>query len=132
MKNSLFKVNQSDPIEKLTKYLALEDKFNDGKTMNDRVNKISESSNFFGKSDFYYKKTADMYSDIYRHPKIIMTYSNSNTETKSGFSIFDIGIILRHIFDYDIRTYVDGTEKYTNYDFPTLFQYDSNNVISIK
>jgi hypothetical protein len=51
---------------------------------------------------------------------------------KSGFSIFDLGIILRYIFDYDIRKYIDGTEKYTNYNFPTLFQYDANNVLNIK
>lgn len=132
--NGLFKVNQSDSSEKLRKYLALEDNFNDGKTMNDRVNKMYESYYFSKKTDFYFKKAADMYSDIYRHPKILMTYSNINSDgkTKSGFSIFDLGIILRYIFDYDIREYVDGTEKYTNYNFPTLFQYDSNNVISIK
>ena len=133
-KNGLFEVRNTDSDDKLTKYLALEDKFENGKTMNDRVNKKYGSSNFFKEPDLHFKKTADMYSDIYRHPKIIMTYSNSNsnTETKSGFSIFDLGIILRYIFDYDIRTYVDGIEKYTNYNFPTLFQYDSNNVISIK
>jgi hypothetical protein len=133
--NGLFTINPSlDSSEKLTKYLALEDKFNDGKTMNDRVNKMYESYYFSKKTDFYYKKNTDMYSYIYRHPKILMTYINVNSDgkTKSGFSIFDLGIILRYIFDYDIRKYIDGTEKYTNYNFPTLFQYDANNVLNIK
>jgi hypothetical protein len=120
-------------LETLDRNLELPDEFNPGNPIKNRINKQYEYY-YFSKPNFFYKKTADMYSYIYCHPKILMTYSNSNSDInkKSGFSIFDLGIILRYIFDYDIRTYVDGTEKYTNYDFPTLFQYDSNNLISIK
>jgi hypothetical protein len=48
------------------------------------------------------------------------------------FSVFDIGVILRHIFDYDFTNYLDNSDVYNNYNFPTWFKYDINNVISIK
>lgn len=109
------------------------------KTANPDTNfKNKIEGNFFKEPESYYKKTANFYKDIYNHPKILMRYSTPyfdgsiSSDKKSGFSVFDIGILLRIIFDNDITDYLNGTEKYNNYDFPTLFQYNSNDVINIK
>jgi hypothetical protein len=78
------------------------------------------------KTDVYYVRTIDSYSDIYDHPRMFNTYI-----AKTKFFVFDIGIILRNIFDYDVKDYIKGTENYINCNFPNWFEYDVNNIISI-
>lgn len=97
-----------------------------------RVNFFKKKYNDGTKIDFLEKKDSD-YKNIYNHPKILMTYNQSilDNKTTSDFAIFDIGVILRHIFDYDITDYLFERETYSNYNFPTWFEYNSNNIINI-
>jgi len=86
---------------------------------------------FFEKDNTILKRDVDSYSDIFSHPKILMTYNDNTADKTKDTAIFDLGIILRYIFDNDIIDYIGEKEKYNNYNFPTWFKYDSNNIINI-
>lgn len=86
----------------------------------------------FDETDSYSSKDTNRYNDIFNHPKILMIYNEPFlSDKKNEYSIFDIGIILRFMFNYDITNYIDKPDTFTNYNFPTLFQYNSNDVINI-
>lgn len=110
-------------------------------------------SNFFGsnpnvnKNDCYYVKDITNYEDIYNHPKMMLVYSTGKygdsafpykigldlgfRKVVKDFCVFDIGILLRHIFKSDLKSYLAGTNVYSNFNFMEWFEYDINNIVTI-
>jgi hypothetical protein len=126
----------TDPLKtNLNNMFSLDDPYNKPYTMkytfySTYYNNLIKP-NFFNKDgDNIFDRDVESYNDLFNHPKMLMTY-NDDLKDNAEFAVFDMGIILRYIFDYDIVDYIGEKEKYNNYNFPTWFKYDSNNIINI-
>jgi hypothetical protein len=49
----------------------------------------------------------------------------------TDFCNVDIGILLRHMFNSDIKYYLEGNSVYSNFNFREWFMYDVNNIVTI-